>query len=96
MNVTIVWPPAFTVTEAEPVARLLLTSNPALGKVKMLVTAVPPGTVSVTTTDPAVTCAGVLHVPPGAAPAATDIGLPPTLKLNIVPTVTPAPATLQT
>ncbi|MFZ3264701.1 MAG: hypothetical protein WA172_11935 [Terriglobales bacterium] len=96
MKVTIVCPPALTVTVAVPVARLLLTSNVALGKVKMPVTSVLPGTVSEITTVPAVTCIAGLHVPPGAGPAATDTGFPPTLKLNIVPTATPGPATLQT
>ena len=53
MKVTIVWPPALTVTVAVPAARLLLTSNPALGKVLTPVNTVPAGIVSVTTTEPA-------------------------------------------
>ena len=98
MKVTIVCPPALTVTLARPAPRLLLTNNPALGKVKMPVGTAPPGpgTASTIVTEPAVTCTGVLHVPPGAAPAGMVTGFPATVKLNSAPTGTPAPATLQT
>ena len=63
MNVTIVWPPALTVTVAVPAARLLLTSNPALGNVLTPVTTVPAGIVSVITTEPAATVTGVHRCP---------------------------------
>jgi hypothetical protein len=96
-NVTIVVIPAVTVTLAVPVPRLLLTSNPALGKVLTLVSTVPPGMVSVTVCVPSATNIGVLQEP-GAAPAGTMNApvIPVTLKVKFVPTVTPPPATLQT
>jgi hypothetical protein len=40
-NVTIVCPPALTVTVAVPAARLLLISNPTLGKVLTAANTVP-------------------------------------------------------
>src|SRR5580704_16303270 len=105
MNVTIVCPPSLTVTVAVavPVVVVVLgtitipVSNPALGNVDMPAVAVSTGVVSTIATEPAVTCTGELHVPPGAAPAASKgIGFPATVKANIVPAVTPEPAILQT
>ena len=97
MNVTIVCALALTVTVAVPAARLLLTSNPALGKVLTPVSTVPLGKVSEIRAGPAETCTGVLHVPFGAVPAEMMTpGVPATLKVKFVPTVTPRPATLQT
>ena len=94
-NVTIVCPPALTVTVAVPVARLLLTSNPALGNVLTPVRAMPAGIVSVITALPAGTVIGVLQEPPGAGPAGTVTGVPATLNVKFVPTATPEPAILQ-
>src|SRR5580704_2616271 len=97
MNVTVVCAPALTVTVAVPAAKLVLTSNPALGKVLTPVSTLPAGRVSVTTAGPAGTCTGVLHVPPGAAPAGmTTPAVPATLDRKFAPTVIPEPATLQT
>jgi hypothetical protein len=93
-NVAIVCPPAFTVTVAVPAARLLLTSSP-LGKVLTDVNTVPAVGVSVMTVAPTGTTSAALQEPPGAAPAATVTGVPATSKVKFVPTVTPAPATLQ-
>src|ERR1700686_1587364 len=96
MKVPIVCPPALTVTVAVPVARLLLTSNAALGNVLIPASRVPAGIVSVITAVPAGTATGAPHVPPGAEPAATVPGVPATLKVKFVPAVIPAPATLHT
>ncbi len=94
-KVTIVCPPAFTVTVAVPETRLLLTSNPP-GKVLTEASVVPVGKVSVMIVGPAATTRAGLQVPPGAAPAATVTGVPATLKVKFVPTGTPEPATLHT
>lgn len=51
-KVTMVWPPALTVTVAVPAGRLLLTSKPA-GRVLTDVNAMPAGRVSVMTVGPA-------------------------------------------
>src|SRR5450631_3183792 len=91
-KVTMVCPPAPTVTVAVPAARLLLTSDPA-DKVLTDVSVVPAGTVSVISTGPAGTRIGALAVPPGAGPAGTVTGVPPTLNVKLVPGATPAPAT---
>ena len=94
MNVTMVCTPAFTVTVAVPAAKLLLTSNPP-GRVLTPANVMPTGNVSVITVAPAGTTNGGLQVPPGAGPAATTTEVPATLNVKFVPTVTPAPATLQ-
>src|ERR1035441_5437366 len=96
MKVTIVCVPELTVTVAVPTARLLLTSNPALGNVLTPTSTVAEGIVSVITALPAGTETGAPQVPPGAAPAGTVTGVPATLKVKFVPTVIPLPATLQT
>ena len=94
-NVTIVCPPALTVTVAVPAARLLLTSKPA-GKVLTELSKVPVGRVSVISVGPAGTTNGTgLQEPPGARPAGTMTRVPATLKVKFVPTATPPPATLQ-
>src|ERR1039457_5016547 len=95
MNVTIVCPPALTVTGAVPVARLLLTSSPA-GNVLTPASTVLGGIVSVMIAVPAGTVSGAPHVPPGAGPAGIVSGVPATLKLKGAFGVMPAPATLQT
>ena len=46
-------------------------------------------------TGPAGSTSAELHAPPGAGPAATITGVPATLKVKLVPTAMPAPATLQ-
>ena len=94
----IVVPPALTVTIAVPAARLLVTSNPALGKVLTDVSAVPVGRVSVMIAVPAGTISGVPQEPAGARPAATETGVagvPATLNVKGVPAATPLQATLQ-
>ena len=93
-NVAMVCPPAVTITVAVPVARLLLTNNP-LGNVLTDVSVVPAGRVSVITEAPTGATSGTLQEPPGAGPAGTVTGVPATLNVKFVPTVTPAPATLQ-
>jgi hypothetical protein len=95
VNVTVVCAPEATVTVAMPAARFLLTSDPAGSEVTP-VSATPAGTVSVITALPAEAVTGAPHVPPGPAPAGTVIGVPATLKEKLVPTTTPAAATLQT
>ena len=95
VKVTIVCPPALTVTVAVPAARLLLTSNPALGKVLTDVSNVPLGRVSVMSVAPDGSTSAVLHEPPGAGPAATVTGVPATVNVKFVPTTTPIPAILQ-
>src|ERR1039457_1024305 len=90
MNVTIVCPPALTVTGAVPVARLLLTSSPA-GNVLTPASTVLGGIVSVMIAVPAGTVTGAPHVPAGIVS-----GVPATLKLKGAFGVMPAPATLQT
>ena len=70
--------PATIVTVAVPAAKLLLTSNPAVGKVLTLVSVVPGGRTSAINAEPAGNCSGVPHVPSGAAPAATITFVPAT------------------
>ena len=96
MKVTIVCPLARTVTVAVPVPGVVLASNPGLGNVLTPANWEPTGIVSVIVTGPDGTRTGAPQEPPGAAPAATVTGVPPTLKAKFVPTGTPAPATLQT
>ncbi len=99
-NVTIVCPPALTITVAVRAARLLLTSSP-LGKVLTDVSTVPVVggvSVSVMIVGPTGTCSAGLQLPPGEAPAVTVIpvgGLPAMVNVKFVPTATPAPAILQ-
>src|ERR1019366_6853169 len=93
-KVTMVCPPAATVTVVVPAARLLLTSDPAC-KVLTDVSVVPGGTVSVISTGPAGTTIGAPALPPGAGPAGTVTVVPPTLNVKLVPGATPAPAMLQ-
>src|SRR4051812_31471039 len=93
-KVTIVCPPTLTVTVAVPAARLLLTSKP-LGKVLTPASVVPAGRVSVMFTAPPGSTSAALQDPPGAGPAGTTTSVPATLNVKLVPTATPAPATLQ-
>jgi len=95
VKVTIVCAPAITVTVAVPAAKLLAVSSPALGNVETAVIKVPLGTVSVISTWPAGSVSGVPHVPALGGPAATVTGVPATLNVKFVPTVTPLPAILQ-
>ena len=74
---------------------MVLTSNPALGNVLTAVSKVPLGRVSEMIAGPAGATSGVLQEPSGAGPAGTVTGVPATLKVKFVPTVTPLPATLQ-
>jgi len=70
-NVTIVVPPALTVTVAVPTAKLLVTSRPA-GKVVTDVSAIPDGMVSVISAGPDGAAMAGLQEPPGAGPAGTE------------------------
>ena len=63
INVTVVRPPALTVTVAVPAPKLLLTSNPALGEVLTPVSEVPAGRVSVIVAVPAATRMAELQEP---------------------------------
>jgi hypothetical protein len=102
MKVTVVVPPAVTVTVAVPPAKLLLTNDPAGVVLTPVSTAPPgPGTVSVTVAVPACTTCAALQLPKGGAPAATlrlmgVVGGVVVMENANVPVPTPPPATLQT